>query len=222
MRDPSGLSPCLQSCDHRSGGEPASPAPHYMRSTQPRLLGLGAGPPSLCVHQKRRAPAGGGCVGIVGERGACACGDRCYNRRDLDAILQHMASDFMFDRSRSISLNRGVLTLDEFRRWMEEMWATFEVQRFEVDEFIEAGEASWCPSPCAREGARIESRPTPQSWPRSATAPSLGWRCTTSCGRPSKPPGCRSRRLAAITGPPGAVMPGSPTSTCPVFACRAT
>ena len=64
-----------------------------------------------------------------------------YNRRDLDAILQHMASDFVFDRSRSISLNRGVLTLDEFRRWMEEMWATFEVQRFEADEFIEAGES---------------------------------------------------------------------------------
>ena len=64
-----------------------------------------------------------------------------YNRRDLDAILQHMASDFVFDRSRSISLNRGVLTLDEFRRWMEEMWATFEVQRFDADEFIEAGES---------------------------------------------------------------------------------
>ena len=63
-----------------------------------------------------------------------------YNRRDLDAILQHMASDFVFDRSRSISIERGVLTLDEFRRWMDDVWATFEVHRFEADEFIEAGE----------------------------------------------------------------------------------
>ena len=31
-----------------------------------------------------------------------------YNRRDLNALLQHMASDFVFDMSRAIGPQRGV------------------------------------------------------------------------------------------------------------------
>ena len=63
-----------------------------------------------------------------------------YNRRDLNALLQHMASDFVFDMSRAIGPQRGVYELDEFRMWVEDMWATFEVHRFEAHEFIEAGD----------------------------------------------------------------------------------
>ena len=184
-----------------------------MRSTQPPVIEAGRrstvalrAPKTPCSRRRDTAWA-------MSEENVelVRAGIDAYNRRDLDAILQHMASDFVFDRSRSISLNRGVLTLDEFRRWMEEMWATFEVQRFEADEFIEAGESVVVPVTVHAEGAMgSKPRPTPQSCTRSATAPSLGWRCTTSCRRPSKPPGCRSRRLAAITGPPGAVMPELP------------
>jgi ketosteroid isomerase-like protein len=63
-----------------------------------------------------------------------------YNRRDMDTLLERIASDFVFDRSRSISPERGILTLDQFRSWVEDTWATFEVFRFEAHEFIEAGD----------------------------------------------------------------------------------
>jgi ketosteroid isomerase-like protein len=63
-----------------------------------------------------------------------------YNRRDLDALLEHAASDFVFDLSRAIGPQRGILNLDEFRSWVEDMWSTFESHRFEPHDFHEAGD----------------------------------------------------------------------------------
>jgi ketosteroid isomerase-like protein len=63
-----------------------------------------------------------------------------YNRRDWDALLEHAGPDFVWDMSRSIGPNRGMYSVDQFRSWVEDLWATFEEHRFEADEFIEAGE----------------------------------------------------------------------------------
>jgi ketosteroid isomerase-like protein len=63
-----------------------------------------------------------------------------YNRRDLDALLEHAAPDFVFDLSRAIGPQRGVYELDQFRAWVTDLWATFEVHQFEPHEFIDAGE----------------------------------------------------------------------------------
>ena len=63
-----------------------------------------------------------------------------YNRRDSDALFEHVAPDFVFDLSRAVGPVHGVLTLDECRAWVEDMWATFEVHEFEPHEIIEAGD----------------------------------------------------------------------------------
>jgi ketosteroid isomerase-like protein len=63
-----------------------------------------------------------------------------FNRRDLEGLLEHAAPDFVWDMSRAIGPQRGVYRLAEFRSWVEDMWATFELHRFEAHEFIEAGE----------------------------------------------------------------------------------
>jgi ketosteroid isomerase-like protein len=63
-----------------------------------------------------------------------------YNRRDLDALLEHAAPDFVFDLSRAVGPQRGLYDLDQFRAWACDMWATFEEHRLEAHEFIEAGD----------------------------------------------------------------------------------
>jgi len=63
-----------------------------------------------------------------------------YNRRDLDALLEHAAPDFVFDMSRSVGPQRGMYSLDQLRSWVGDMWATFEIHQLKAHEFIEVGE----------------------------------------------------------------------------------
>jgi ketosteroid isomerase-like protein len=62
------------------------------------------------------------------------------NRGELEAALKHMDSDFEFDASRTIGPVGGVVKLDQMRAAWDEFFGLWEAVRFEVDEFIEAGE----------------------------------------------------------------------------------
>ena len=63
-----------------------------------------------------------------------------YNRRDLDAVMEAGAPDFVFDLSRAAGPVHGVLDADGFRSWVIDMWATFEEHWFEAHELVEVGD----------------------------------------------------------------------------------
>jgi ketosteroid isomerase-like protein len=62
------------------------------------------------------------------------------NRGDFDRVFRHAAPDAEIDMSRAVGIDRGVYSTDEFRRVTEEFDASWESQRYEADEFIDAGE----------------------------------------------------------------------------------
>jgi uncharacterized protein len=63
-----------------------------------------------------------------------------FNRRDLDAALEHATPDAELDWSRGIGPNAGVYKLDQMRSFLADLTDTFESVRVEPDEFIEAGD----------------------------------------------------------------------------------
>ena len=62
------------------------------------------------------------------------------NQRDWDAALKDAHPDFEFDFSRAVGPVRGVFKLDQMRPFMDEFFGLWETIRFEIDEFVEAGE----------------------------------------------------------------------------------
>src|SRR3954463_10042212 len=84
------------------------------------------------------------------------------NREDIDAALKDAAPDFVFDFSRSVGTEGGVYKLGQMRTfWGElaaEMW---ESSRFEVEEFIEAGDLVMTPVTNllrGRDGIEVQAR----------------------------------------------------------------
>jgi ketosteroid isomerase-like protein len=67
-------------------------------------------------------------------------GIEAFNHEDWDAVLEHAATDFVLDMSRSIGPRRGTYELDQLRSYLKDFGETFESFRIEADEFIEAGE----------------------------------------------------------------------------------
>ena len=64
-----------------------------------------------------------------------------YNREDWDDfIFKDAAPGFEVDFSRAVGPWRGVLGLDQIRRFVDEIRETWESTRLEPDEFIEAGD----------------------------------------------------------------------------------
>jgi ketosteroid isomerase-like protein len=64
-----------------------------------------------------------------------------YNREDWDAfVFKDAAPGFELDFSRAVGPWRGVLGLDQARRFVEEIRETSESTRLEPHEFIEAGD----------------------------------------------------------------------------------
>jgi ketosteroid isomerase-like protein len=82
------------------------------------------------------------------------------NRRDWDAALKDAAPDFEYDLSRTISPLRGVYTLAQTRRVIEEFLGPWEAFRYEADELIEAGEQVVMPFTThftGRDGLEVEA-----------------------------------------------------------------
>jgi len=62
------------------------------------------------------------------------------NRGDLDAAFKAAAPDAEVDLSRAVGLDSGVYGLDEFRRLSEEFAESWSSVRYELDEYLDAGE----------------------------------------------------------------------------------
>ena len=62
------------------------------------------------------------------------------NREDWDAFFKDLAPGFELDFSRAVGPWRGVLGLDQIRRFVDEIRETWESTRLEPHEFIEAGD----------------------------------------------------------------------------------
>ena len=62
------------------------------------------------------------------------------DRGDLEAAFKDTAPDVEFDQTRALGMDRGVYTLDEFKRLTQSFINTWESVRWEADEFIDAGE----------------------------------------------------------------------------------
>jgi hypothetical protein len=62
------------------------------------------------------------------------------NRGDLRGALKDTTPDFAFDFSRSISPERGVYGREEVPRLQDTFGGVWESVRWELDEFIEAGD----------------------------------------------------------------------------------
>jgi ketosteroid isomerase-like protein len=67
------------------------------------------------------------------------------NRGDIDAALKDATPDFEWDFSRSIGIQPGVYRLDQMRKFWGEVDGAWESSRFEVKEFIEAGDLVMTP-----------------------------------------------------------------------------
>ena len=86
-----------------------------------------------------------------------------FNQGDLEAALKHMDSDFEFDASRAIGPVGGVFTRDQIRATYNEFFGLWESVRFEIDEYIEAGDqvaASFNNHHRGRDGIELTVRPS--------------------------------------------------------------
>ena len=64
-----------------------------------------------------------------------------FNRGDMDAAFKDAAPDLEYDLSRAVGPVHGMFHgIDEARRAADEFAEPWEAQRYEVEEFIEAGE----------------------------------------------------------------------------------
>jgi ketosteroid isomerase-like protein len=88
-----------------------------------------------------------------------------YHRGDVDAAVEDFAPDFELDMSRAIGMDRGVYSLNQFRRLAEEFWEVWETVQVGVgaDEFVEAGEHAVMPFANrlrGRDGIEVQARGT--------------------------------------------------------------
>jgi ketosteroid isomerase-like protein len=88
-----------------------------------------------------------------------------YNQGDWDAALKDVAPGCEFDLSRATGPRRGVHSLDQMRRFLDEFggFEAFESVRVEADEYIDAGEHVVVPLTLharGRDGIEVEARPT--------------------------------------------------------------
>src|SRR5215207_92682 len=85
------------------------------------------------------------------------------NRGDLDAAFKDAAPDAEFDLTRAVGLDSGVYDLDEFRRLSEEFANSWDSVRYEVHEYLDAGEHVVMPFTnqlLGRDGIDVQARGT--------------------------------------------------------------
>jgi ketosteroid isomerase-like protein len=86
-----------------------------------------------------------------------------FDSGDREAIWAHTAPDFVFDLSRALGPYRGIYGYAEARPLVDEFWDAWDEFRFDVSEFIDAGEHVVTPfmNPLrGRGGIEVESRGT--------------------------------------------------------------
>src|SRR5438067_10658158 len=84
-----------------------------------------------------------------------------FNREDWDAFVKDAAPGFEVDFSRAVGPWRGVFGLDQIRRVWDEFRETWESDRLEPHEFIEAGDLVVMPATLrlkGRGGIEVVSR----------------------------------------------------------------
>ena len=123
-----------------------------------------------------------------------------YNRRDLDEMLENWAPDAVLDWSNARTFEAGVYRgHDEIRAFMEGFLAAWDKIRIEiVDGPVEVEDGLVIAENIAylrgRDGIDVQARSawliTIQDGQQPPPSPS-----TRRSRRPSKPPGCRSRRV---------------------------
>jgi ketosteroid isomerase-like protein len=62
------------------------------------------------------------------------------DRGDVEAAFKHAAPDIEFDQTRALGMDRGVYTLEEFKRLTQSFIDTWESVRWDADELIDAGD----------------------------------------------------------------------------------
>ncbi len=62
------------------------------------------------------------------------------DRGDLEAAFKDAAPDVEFDQTRALGTDRGIYTLDEFKRLTRSFIDTWQSVRWEAEELIDAGE----------------------------------------------------------------------------------
>ena len=84
-----------------------------------------------------------------------------WNRGDYAAALESVAPDAEVDLTRAVGLDSGVYDLDEFRRLSEEFFKSWDSVRYEVDEYLDAGEHVVMPFTnhlLGRDGIDVQAR----------------------------------------------------------------
>jgi ketosteroid isomerase-like protein len=84
-----------------------------------------------------------------------------FNRGDLDAMLEDLAPSFEFDLSRAVGPSHGVYGIDQVPKLFEDLSQLWESNRYEVDEFFEAGEYVVAPFTNylrGRDGIEVQAR----------------------------------------------------------------
>jgi ketosteroid isomerase-like protein len=83
------------------------------------------------------------------------------NRSDVPAMLKDAAPDFVYDHSRSLGPFVGVYGLSETRQFLDEFFAAWGSLRWEVSEFVDAGEQVVAPFTTyaqGRDGIEVQAR----------------------------------------------------------------
>ena len=62
------------------------------------------------------------------------------DRGDLEAAFKDAAPDVRFDQTRALGVDRGIYTLDEFKRLTRSFIDAWRLVRWEADELIDVGE----------------------------------------------------------------------------------
>ena len=86
-----------------------------------------------------------------------------WNRGDWVATLKDAAPGFEFDLSRAVGPQHGVFNLDQMPAFWDEFTETWESVRYEIEEFIEAGEHVVTPFTSyhrGRDGIEVQARGT--------------------------------------------------------------
>jgi ketosteroid isomerase-like protein len=88
---------------------------------------------------------------------------QAINRRDLDSAFKHATPDCEFDLSRAVGLRRSIYNVEQWRAVSEEFWGMWESARWDVGEYIDAGDHVVTPITNrlrGRDGIEVEARVT--------------------------------------------------------------
>jgi ketosteroid isomerase-like protein len=84
-----------------------------------------------------------------------------FARQDMDTALKAAAPDFALDLSQAVGMDRDIYDADQWRRLVGEFASAWESVRWELDEFIDAGDHVVTPFTnelLGRDGIKVTAR----------------------------------------------------------------